>query len=68
MNVAGNRTKIIKEFYRSKKQTIQLAASPQQNDMIIHDEEYVILNSPEREGPIPYLTNCKNADFKIEKL
>ncbi|MFC8058059.1 UvrD-helicase domain-containing protein [Bacillus cereus] len=68
LNVTGNRTKILKESYRSTKQIIQLAASLQQNDMIIHDEEYVIPNLPEREGPIPYLMNCKNAESQDREV
>ncbi len=47
LNAIGNRTKILKESYRSTKQIIQLAASLQQNDSVIYDDEYVIPALPQ---------------------
>jgi superfamily I DNA/RNA helicase len=68
INVSGNRTKILKDSYRSTKQIIQLAASLQQNDSVIYDEEYVMPTLPTREGPIPYLVKCKTADLHDKEI
>ncbi|WP_035432012.1 UvrD-helicase domain-containing protein [Bacillus sp. UNC322MFChir4.1] len=68
LNVTGNRTKILKDSYRSTKQIIQLAASLQQHDKVIYDEEYVIPTLPEREGPISYLMKCKTVEAQDKEI
>ncbi|MFC4799438.1 UvrD-helicase domain-containing protein [Neobacillus sp. GCM10023253] len=68
LNVTGNRTKILKDSYRSTKQIIQLAASLQQNDSVIYDDEYVIPNLPKKEGPTPFLVKCKNAETQDKEI
>ncbi|SFC95153.1 UvrD/REP helicase N-terminal domain-containing protein [Bacillus sp. UNCCL81] len=68
LNVTGNRTKILKDSYRSTKQIIKLAGSLQQNDNIIYDEEYVVPTLPDKEGPIPHLFKCKTADLHDKEI
>lgn len=68
LNITGNRTKILTESHRSTKQIIQLAASLQQKDSVIHDEEYVVPGIPEREGPVPHMlisSDEKHQDARI---
>ncbi|MEH6887578.1 UvrD-helicase domain-containing protein [Priestia megaterium] len=68
LNVTGNRTKILKDSHRSTKQIVELAASLQQKDNVIYDEEYVIPALPKREGPIPYLMKCETAEAQDREV
>jgi superfamily I DNA/RNA helicase len=68
LNITGGRTKILKESFRSTKQIIQLAASLQQNDSIVNDEEYVPAELPTRDGPTPVVVQCESRDEQYREV
>ncbi len=68
INITGGRTKVLKESYRSTKQIIELANSLQQNDSVIHDEEYIAPTLPTREGPMPILYKCKSEGVQDDEI
>lgn len=68
LNITGGRTKILKDSFRSSKQIIELAASLQQHDSIIKDEEYVPPVLPSREGPKPVLIHCSTKDSQDKEV
>jgi superfamily I DNA/RNA helicase len=68
LNITGGRTKILKDSFRSTKQIIQLAASLQQHDSIINDEEYVHPVLPKREGPMPVVVQCATKETQDKEV
>ncbi|MBM7660390.1 superfamily I DNA/RNA helicase [Bacillus mesophilus] len=68
LNITGGRTKILKDSFRSTKQIIQLAASLQQHDSIIKDDEYVPPVLPSREGPKPVLIHCSTKESQDKEV
>src|SRR5699024_8417696 len=54
--------------YRSTKQIIQLAASLQEKDSVIEDEEYVPAALPERTGPKPDLIQCSSKEVQDREI
>lgn len=68
LNILGGRTKVLKDSFRSTKQIIQLAASLQQHDSIINDDEYVPPVLPSREGPKPIVFKCPKRDIQDEEV
>lgn len=68
LNIRGGRTKILKDSFRSTKQIIQLAASLQQHDSIIKDEEYIPPALPSRDGPKPVVFQCSTREVQDHEV
>ncbi|WP_423410443.1 UvrD-helicase domain-containing protein [Heyndrickxia sp. MSNUG] len=68
LNITGGRTKILKESFRSTKEIIQLAASLQQNDSVVHDDEYTPVELPTTSGPIPAVIQCSSRDVQFYEI
>lgn len=68
LNVRGGRTKVLKDNYRSTKQIMQLASEVQKKDSIVHNDEFVPVSLPNKEGTKPTLVECNSSSEEMEFL
>lgn len=69
IEVTGNRSRFLKETFRSTKQIVQLANHFQEkDDLFIKDEDYIKAAEPEVEGKVPEVYLCENGKTEKEEI
>lgn len=69
IDVVGNRSRLLKQTFRSTRQIVQLANSFQEKDsLLVNDKDYQKANVPEIEGRRPELVLCKDKETEEQQL